>query len=147
MKKFIRKYFIFVIIIYLGAFALYMRNYKDNVPEYVKHYDEVYDTLQDSAKNEKYTTNISGTYNEYGLEDMFGDNYIAERKDIRKALKEQGLSDEEIENVEWYAWMGDEEMITHDSSYREGLESSTRAKGLGVLAILIVIYLIILIIW
>ena len=49
-------------------------------------------------------------------------NKIKSKIEKVKFLKEQGLSDEEIENVEWYAWMGDEEMITHDSSYREGLE-------------------------
>ena len=133
-----------------NGFSMVATENKDNEKNFNKYIKEIkllsaVDVLQDSAKNEKYTTNISGTYNEYGLEDMFGDNYIAERKDIRKALKEQGLSDEEIENVEWYAWMGDEEMITHDSSYREELESSTRIKGIGILAFLIVIYLLILI--
>lgn len=50
---------------------MYINEY---VPEYVKQYDEVYDVLQEQS--EEYKTNLSGIYNEYGIEYMFEDNYI-----------------------------------------------------------------------
>ncbi len=135
-----------VILLCAGAYRVYCMNKPDDTPEYVNHYDEVYDVLQDEEKNEKYTTNMSGIYNEYGIEDMFGDDYIAERKDVRKALKDKGLTKYEIENAEWYAWMSDEEMISHDSAYRENLKENEQAKEIAVYVLLFFLLLGILLI-
>ena len=74
---------------------------------------------------------------------MFGDDYIAKKEDVEKELKKQGLTDEEIENTEWYAWMSDEEMIIHDSPYQEKLHFMRILKGLGIFAILFIIFVMI----
>lgn len=74
---------------------------------------------------------------------MFGDDYIAKKEDVEKELKKQGLTDEEVENTEWYAWMSDEEMIIHDSPYQEKLHFMRILKALGIFAILFIIFVMI----
>ena len=141
MKKFLKKYFVFVLVLYAVFFALYIKYDKNNVPEYYKYYDKVYDILQEDS--EEFTTNMAGIYNEYGIEDIFGDDYIAKKEDVEKELRKQGIDDKEIENIEWSAWMSDEEMIRHDSNYTEALHFDKILKGLGILAILFIIFVII----
>lgn len=140
MRKKIKKYMPIVMVVYIVVFDVINYKLNNDLSNKFKYYDEVYDVLQN--KDDEYTTNLGGIYNEYGIQDLFKDS-IAKKEDVEKALKAKGMTDKEIEDIELSAYITDDEMVRHTESYDEDCHNGFITAGIVILFLLIILYILV----